>query len=217
MAKEQTQHALTTAQENAQYEKEITQHVTMALGKMEHAYQARISAFADELHHLNAFIDKLTQEIQLLEEAKQDKEQAVDILTREIDSEMKFLERMTQQFLKKAEVTAELKSELSAIDNHESTHLLRSRHLILKEFTKEIEETEITLLQKELEKQNRELELEPQRQQIRALKHQINELQAQKRYIESSGMHKLSSHSALPAQTTQNPENGESVIDTDVD
>lgn len=211
--KEQTQ-ALTTTESVAR-EMEITQHVTMALGKMESAYKERVAAFADELHQLGAQIDKLTKEIELLEKAKEQDEQIVTLLDREIDSELKFLERQTDQLLRKAEVTAELQSELNALPSNESEHLLRSRHLILKELNKEIEETEIILLQKELEKQNRELELEPKRQQIRTLQLQINELQAQKRYIESSGMHKLT-QPALPtrSQTDTHPQE---VIDTDVD
>jgi chromosome segregation ATPase len=207
-----TSQALTTG-ENAVREMEITQHVTMALGKMESAYKERISAFADELHHLSAKIDKLTKEIALLEKAKATEEQVVEILGREIDSELKFLERQTDQILRKAEVTAELQSELNTLSSAESEHLLRSRHLILKELNKEIEETEIILLQKELERENRELELEPKRQQIRTLQMQINELQAQKRYIESSGMHKLTQ----PTLPDKQPDTQSDVIDTDID
>jgi len=206
--------ALTTA-ESATREMEITQHVTMALGKMESAYKERVAAFADELHQLGAQIDKLTKEIELLEKAKEHDEQVVTLLDREIDSELKFLERQTDQLLRKAEVTAELQSELNTLRSSETEHLLRSRHLILKELNREIEETEIILLQKELEKQNRELELEPKRQQIRTLQLQINELQAQKRYIESSGMHKLT-QPALPTQS-QTDTHTQEVIDTDVD
>ena len=80
---------------------------------------------------------------------------------------------------------------------------------------KEIEETEIIVMQKELERQNYLITIEPKRQEIKALRLRINALQAHKRYIESAGMHRLS-QPAMPA-LVPTPAEDETIIEPEVD
>ena len=189
-------------------------YLNAAIDSIEKGYKERIAALADEIHKLDAQIEQLSKDAALLEEEKAPQEERVTQLDQEITAETKFLERLTEQLVKKAEVTAELKQELDRVQEPGSTHLLHNRKLILKELQKEIEETEIQLIEKELERQNHLIEIEPKRQQIRALRMRINALQAQKRYIESSGMHRLS-QPMLPTDTPA-PSGTDDIIDTDI-
>jgi len=194
---------------------DLAMQLHTALRHIEQGYSERIAALADEIHKLDAQIEQIEKDIALLEKEKAPQEEHIERLDREIESEMKFIEKLSEQLIKKAEVTAELKQELDTLPSSESSHMLQNRKMILNELKKEIEETEILLMQKELDRQNSLIEIEPIRQQIKSLQVQKNALKAQKRYAESSGMHKLT-QPALPtrSQTDTHPQE---VIDTDVD
>jgi len=211
-----TQHTPVSLPEQQHLEKEVTYHVAMALGEVEKGYKERIAAFAEELHALNGKIATVKDEISLIEKENEEKERALQQLRNEVDAEIKFLERMTDQLLKKAELLAALRRELADVDETKRRGVIEAKQTVLIELKKEIEESEIALLQKELEAQNLRLELEPSRQHIRTLKLKISELEAQKRFLESAGTHRLT-RPALASASSQETANDEEVIDTDTE
>jgi chromosome segregation ATPase len=193
----------------------LNMHVALALGEVERGYKERVAAFAEELHALNGRLATLRDEVALIEKENEEKQRALQTARNETDAELKYLERLNAQFLKKAEHTAELARELADVDEEKRTAAIETKHMLLRELLKEIEESEIALLQKELEAQNLQLELEPSQQRIRALKLEISELEAQKHFLESAGTHRLTGAMLPSAETTE--EERSEIVETEAE
>jgi chromosome segregation ATPase len=193
----------------------VNMQVTLALGEVERSYKQRIAEFAEELHALNGRLATLRDEIALIEKENEEKQRALQAARNETDAELKYLERLNAQFLKKAELTAELARELADVDETKKKSAIETKHMLLRELLKEIEESEIALLQKELEAQNLQLELEPSMQRIRALKLEISELEAQKHYLESAGTHRLTGPIPSPDESVE--EERSEIVETEAE
>ena len=182
-----------------------TQVIT-ALNMLDTMYKENINAYAQKLHDCSRKIeDKKNQLTPLYKEIEPHKK-ALDTTEKEVDYALRALENLTEKWCQKSMVITELDSELSNLEHssNDRKKILKHRNQTVKELDFEIEETELLLLKHELEKQNILLLIEPIEQQILALKQSIKELEAEKRYVEASELHSLSSshtqkiHKALP-------------------
>jgi chromosome segregation ATPase len=196
---------------------EVTYHVALALGEADRNFKERVAAYAEELHRINAQIASLRNEIELVKKSLEPKERVLQVVRNETEAELKYLERLNAQFIRKAEVIAELKNELADIDPNKRKDVLKAKYAILKELRSEIEESEIDLLQKELEAQNLGIELEPARQHLRTLEFQLSELEAQKQYLEGAGTHRLTRRILASDTTAHTDEESGEIIDTQAD
>ncbi len=155
-----------------------THNLTSVLIKIDKKYQEQIYSFINELQNLNSEVDLINNEINVIKENIASLEEELKSLNSEIKSELLYLEKLNDKFLKKASVAFEIK-KLNIKDN--------SSLDIIDELLEEIRELEIDILQKELQKENIQLKLIPSWQKITELKSKISEIEAQKRYIESLG------------------------------
>ena len=176
-------------------EESKTQIVT-ALNMLDTMHKENINTYAKKLHDYTRKIeDKKSQLTPLYKEMEPHKE-ALDNAQKEVDYMLRALENLTEKWCQKSMVISELDSELSNLEysSNEREQILKHRNQTVKEIDFEIEEIELLLLKYELEKQNILLFIEPIGQKIIALKQSIKELEAEKRYIEASQLHTLSSN-----------------------
>ncbi|CAA6814674.1 MAG: Unknown protein, partial [uncultured Sulfurovum sp.] len=86
----------------------------------------------------------------------------------------------------------ELKSEYKdVLDEVRYEVTLKRKEKELFEFLDEIEVSELTLLNKELERLNRLEFFEPKQMKVKKLKIELKELEMEKSYFESMGLHKV--------------------------
>jgi len=179
---------------------EITQskdshgQVVAAMHMLDAMYKKNISDYAEKLHTYTQEIENQKNQLALLLKEKAPHTTALLNIEKEVDYTLRLLERLTEGWCQKSVVITELDNELSHL-NHtsdERKNILRERKQTLKNLNTEIEDTELSLLEHELEKQNILLLLEPIERQITTLEQNIQTLESEKRYIEASQLHTLS-------------------------
>jgi chromosome segregation ATPase len=210
------QHRLTTVpQTRTNAENHYAElQVTTALSTMQRHYQENIAAFAETMHELSMRIDECKSDIEKLKREIAPHETELERFHADVAAQTALLENLNERYIRKCSVLEEFEKELARSKNTEAL-ALQHRYDELEELLEEIEALEITLLQKELERQNIILRIEPQRQRIIALENEIGKLEAQKRYIESAKLHDLMPK--LGTSTAQNDtvDNDEEIIDTE--
>jgi len=157
-------------------------------------YKKNISDYAEKLHTYTQEIENQKNQLALLLKEKAPHTTALLNIEKEVDYTLRLLERLTEGWCQKSVVITELDNELSHL-NHtsdERKNILRERKQTLENLNTEIEDTELSLLEHELEKQNILLLLEPIERKIMALEQSIQSLESEKRYTEASQLHTLS-------------------------
>jgi chromosome segregation ATPase len=199
-------------------EQHVSAQVTMALSALDSRYKENIAAYAQELHNYSHKIDTAHVNLDLAHKQKEPHDNALLAIEKEIDYELRLLHRLTEQWGQKTILISELKSELGHLPSTEQNNtLLPNKFKELKRLQQEIEDLELTLLKHELEKQNILLKIEPIEREIRTLQQQIGELESQKRYIESSYLHRISQvapaqqQAQLPSDTVQDTETNDTL------
>jgi len=179
---------------------EITQskdshgQVVAAMSMLDAMYKKNISDYAEKLHTYTQEIENQKNQLALLLKEKAPHTTALLNIEKEVDYTLRLLERLTEGWCQKSVVITELDNELSHL-NHtsdERKNILRERKQTLENLNTEIEDTELSLLGHELEKQNILLLLEPIERKMMALEQSIQALESEKRYTEASQLHALS-------------------------
>jgi len=195
--------------------KPIRQH-RLPWHSLDSMYKDNIADYAKELHAYTHKIENATIELKLLQEQKAPHSNALFTLEKEVEYGLRMLEHLTEQWLRKTAVVIELKQEMNRLESlPEKDRLLQHRREDLDLMHEEIEDLELTLLKNELERQNLVLKIEPIDQKIRALEKKIKEYEAQKRYMESAHLHRITQVASMEQPQlpgTQKEENA-TVID----
>jgi chromosome segregation ATPase len=190
--------------ENNEISSQTTAQVTMALSALDSRYKENVAAYAQELYSCTHKIETARITLDLIYKEKEPYSKGLLSLEKEIDHEIRMLEHFTEQWIQKTVVVTELENELKQLDQtKESDMMFQHRRNELKKLQEETEDLELTLLKNELEKQNLLLKLEPINHKIYAVQKNIRELESQKRYIESSHLHRITQ--VMPAQQQKLP------------
>jgi len=180
---------LTSTEQNALHAAQTKAHVAMALSALDSRYKENLASYAEELHACTHRIETAQIELDHLKEKQKPYLDAIREIEKEIDYEIRMLERLSEQYVQKSMVNIELEKELSSLEQTESSLAYRKEEL--HKLDHEIAELELSLLRHELQRQNNKLLLEPIEQDIRAKEKQLRQLQAEKHYIESSHLHRI--------------------------
>ena len=172
----------------------VKAEVTMALSTLDHMYKENIRSYAHELHSTTHELEKLQNKIHVLLEERAPHSATLETQEKDIDYTLRLLERLTQEWIQKSLIITELETEFKQLDqaDEKHEHIISSRKSALKTVAFEIENTEITLLEHELQKQNILLLIEPIEREIKILEQSIKDLESQKRYVESTYLHQIS-------------------------
>ena len=193
---------LTTEDNTSLHAARTQAHVAMALSVLDSRYKENLASYADELHECSHRIETARIELDMLKEKKKPYLDALIASEKEVDYEMRMLERLSEQFIQNTLVSVELEKELARMEKEESTQSsLLYRKDELNRLQREIEDLELSLLQHELERQNHKLALEPIEQQIRTQEKLLRELESEKRYIESSHLHRITQVASVDEPT----------------
>ena len=196
---------------------EATQQIMMALSNIDLNYKKEINAYAQELQELILEIEKCKNHIELLQQQSQANEAKQEAFKYDIGYELRLLEKLSNTFIQEVKVLEELRNYL---DQSALKVRIREKVQSLRRQLEEIEETEQTLLEKELEYQNTLQELLPFRKEIETLSCKIRELEAQKHYLETTKIHQISQIGQLQLfddTKTEKIASEEEIIDTKID
>ena len=184
----------TSSTANSNISENIKAEVTMALSTLDRLYKENIGSYAKVIHECTHKIEKLQSQLELLIKEQEPHTNTLHTIKKDINYELRLLERLTEEWNQKLIVINELESELSQLEHssQERQQILKGRHKILKKLAFEIEDIELSLLEHELQKQNLLLLMEPIEREIKTLMQSIKDLESEKRYIESSHLHHLS-------------------------
>lgn len=166
-------------------------HVAIALGVLDSRYKENLATYADALHLCIHHIETTRIELEHLKEKRKPYHEALLVSEKEIDHEVRMLERLSEQYVQKSVVITELKKELASIESADTQGSLPYRESELASLDREIEDLELKILELELDRQNHQLSLEPIEQEIRAKEKYLRQLEAEKHYIESSHLHRI--------------------------
>lgn len=168
--------------------------VIMALNTLDNIYKNNIRSYADTIHECTHQMDDTRNHLEIL--YKEIKPHKITLLEtqKEIDYEIRTLEHFTQEWNQITLVIQALQKELAQLKHSEKEqeHVLKSRNASLKKLKKDIENTELRLLEHALQKQNIVILIKPTEREITALELRMKQLESQKRYIESSYLHHIS-------------------------
>jgi chromosome segregation ATPase len=187
--------------------------VMMALNTLDSIYKENIKSYADSLHDCTRQIEDAQHQLeQLYKEIKPHTSTLTDI-EKELDYELRTLERFTTEWTEVTLVINALTEELSQLNHSEveRNEVLKSRNDTLKKLQNDIDNTEIKLLEHALQKQNITLIIEPTEREISALELRIKKLKSKKQYIEASHLHQLSPQGEV--NKAKQLENNSDIID----
>ena len=186
---------------------QITSQVTMALSALDSRYKENVATYAQELYESTHKIETVCINLDLVKKEKEPYNSSLDLVKKEIDYEVRMLEHFTEQWVQKTVVMVELESELKQLEHtQKSDYMFQSRREELKKLQLEIENSELSLLNHELERENILLKIEPINYEIDRLEKNIRELESQKKYIETSYLHRITQVAPAQQQQLASPE-----------
>jgi chromosome segregation ATPase len=189
------------------HKKEIVQNtaktdVLIALNALDGIYKNNIRTYAEGLHACTQQIEDAKNRLEVLYKEIEPHSTTLLIHQKEIDFELRTLERFSQEWKESMLVIHALEKELSQLNHSKQAQeqILKNRQDTMNKLNNDIIETEIRLLKHELQKQNIVLLLEPTKREVTVLELHIKKLKSQKHYIESAYLHNLS-----PLPQSNNP------------
>jgi len=176
-----------------QPEHEVQKHVSLDVAReIEKHYRDGIIAYSEGMSRYVLETSKLKASINTEKKLIEKDEAALLLLERQVGYDEKLLQKYNNNFSKKIHSIQELNREYKEIlDNEEYLKLDKRKLHELQEILDEIEELEMTVLLRELERVNLLLKLEPKRRIILALERELKELELDKAYFESTKLQQI--------------------------
>ena len=170
-----------------------SQDMSIMIGEMDGLYQKGVLAYTKGVHQFKQEILKQKNLLQLKKDAIREDEKKLESFLYELGYDEKNLQKKQLEFLEKIRSIHELKSEYaSLLDEGEYQKILDAKSKNIYALEDEIEELEMALLQKELERINLVEKLTPLRLEIQKLEDAIAELEFDKNHFESVALHQVS-------------------------
>ena len=163
------------------------------LNEIDRSYKRGVLEYKENIEVYNIEIEKLKNQIALDSEYCDKEEKNLLLLEHELLFESKLYDKLQVKFSQYINSMEELKTEYKDIleeSRYEVT--LKRKEKELFECLDELEVSELTLLNKELERLNIFEVFEPKQMQLKRVKIALKELEMEKTYFESMGLHKVS-------------------------
>jgi hypothetical protein len=156
-------------------------------------YQKGVIEYTESIYRYNIEIEKIRNEITITQAKNKKAEMALLDIEKSIEYQEQSLVALHQKFMQKTNSIVELKSEYKdalQVDLYQATLKRKKREVY--ELIDEIEEMELSFLNKELQRINLEELLEPKRMLLEELNRNLTELELEKSYFESTGLQRIS-------------------------
>jgi hypothetical protein len=164
------------------------------LNEIDRNYKRGVLEYKESIQAYNIEIEKLKNQIALESEYCDKEEKNLLMIEHELVFENKAYDKLQVQFSQFINSIEELKYEYKdVLDEVRYESTLKRKEKELLELLDDIEVSELTLLNKELERLNVFECFEPKQVSLKRIKIVLKELEIEKAYFESIGLHKVSS------------------------
>lgn len=178
-------------------------------------YQKGVIEYSESINRYNVELEKLRNEITITQEKSKKSENTLGNIEKSIEYQEQSLVALHQKFVQKTNSILELKTEYKdALDAQLYNATIKRKERDIFELIDEIEEMELSFLNKELQRINLEELLEPKRSLLEELNRNLKELELEKSYFESTGLQRLS-RSNIEQQALEHL-NKKDFVDTEV-
>jgi len=161
--------------------------------EIENHYRDGIIAYVEGISRYSLETSKLKANISTEKKLIEKDEATLIVFERKVSYDEKLLQKYNDSFSQKIHSMQELNREYKEIlEDGEYLKLDKRKQHELQELLDEIEELEMTLLHRELERTNILLKLEPKRRLIRELESELIELNLDKEYFASTKLQQIS-------------------------
>lgn len=165
----------------------------LAAREIENHYRDGIIAYVEGISRYSLETSKLKANISTEKKLIEKDEATLIVFERKVSYDEKLLQKYNDSFSQKIHSIQELNREYKEIlEDAEYLKLDKRKQHELQELLDEIEELEMTLLHRELERTNILLKLEPKRRLIRELESELTELNLDKEYFASTKLQQIS-------------------------
>lgn len=164
------------------------------LNEIDKSYKRGVLEYKESIQAYNIEIERLKNQITLEHEYCEKEEKNLLLIEHELLFENKAYDKLQVKFLGFINSIDELKNEYKDVldeSRYESTLKRKEKELL--ELLDDVEVSELILLNKELERLNILESFEPKQMQLKRVKIALKELEMEKSYFESMGLHKVSS------------------------
>ena len=163
------------------------------LTEVDRRYKHGVLEYKENIQAYNLEIEKLKNQIALESEYCEKEEKSLLMLEHELLFESKIYDKLQVKFSGFVHSIEELENEYKDIlDEVRYKSTLKRKEKELFECLDDIEVSELTLLNKELERLNILELFEPKQMQLKKVQISLKELEVKKTYFESMGLHKVS-------------------------
>jgi len=164
------------------------------LTQVDRRYTQGVFEYKENIQTYNIEIEKLNNQITLEREYCDKEEKNLLMIEHELLFENKIYDKLQVKFLGFINSIEELKNEYKdVLDEVRYEVTLKRKEKELFECLADIEASELTLLNKELERLNVLESVEPKQKKLKKITLELKELEMEKAYFESIGLHKVSS------------------------
>jgi hypothetical protein len=164
------------------------------LNEIDRNYKRGVLEYKESIQAYNIEIEKLKNQIALESEYCDKEEKNLLMIEHELVFENKAYDKLQVQFSQFINSIEELKYEYKdVLDEVRYESTLKRKEKELLELLDDIEVSELLLLNKELERLNMLEYFEPKQASLKKVKIALKELEMEKTYFESMGLHKVSS------------------------
>ncbi len=189
-----------TAKETTNKE-QLFESVSLVIREVENRYREGLLAYMDALARFEEEIGVVEGKISRLKALSAPDEAKLSLYAEEIRVEERMLERLNAELLQKIAIyEAFLNEYADMVDDEAAAKVKRTKSREIVMLHDEIEESELALLQRELERLNLIEKLEPIRQEIRHLEGVQSELERKKKHFEHTRLQQA--HTAPAALST---------------
>lgn len=185
------------------------------LNEIDKFYKRGLVEYKENIQAYNIEIEKLKNQITFESEYCDKEEKRLLFIEHELGFESNIYEKLQVKFSQFINSIEELKNEYKdVLDEVRYRTTLKRKEKELFELLDDIEVSELTLLNKELERLNVVEKLEPKQVQLKKVKIALKEIEMEKSYFESMGLHKVSSVEGIENKSFWNAEETSEVVDT---
>ncbi|HIP51435.1 MAG TPA: hypothetical protein EYG94_05025 [Campylobacterales bacterium] len=167
--------------------------LTHKLNEIDRNYKHGVLEYKEKIQAYNIEIEKLKNQIDLESENYNKEEKDILMIEHELIFENKTYDKLQVKFSQYINSIEELKNDYKdLLDETRYNITLKRKEKELFELLDDIEVSELTLLNKELEHLNMIENFEPKQLALKRVKIVLKELEMEKTYFESMGLHKVS-------------------------
>jgi hypothetical protein len=174
-------------------ENDVQRELVSTIRQIDTLYKDGVLQYKESIYQYNIEIEKLKSNIENESKKSEQKEYDLLMIENEITYEAKLVDKQNSKFIEKVKSIDELKHDYkNVMEKQVYEEVLARKERELFDMLDDLEELELSLLNKELIRLNKVERLDPLRTKIYDLKVELRDLELKKNYLENTGLGKVS-------------------------